>query len=335
MGESYPNQTPPNDELSLRDVYLVLRRWSRFILVFTLSAVLLTFLVSLLLPKTYVSKVTLSLGLNTASLGGSSLTGQLLSNLPSLSGLASGFNSLLDTNALTKDLGDDLPSDRYKASFDEKKSLFTLTAKGGTPREALENTQKFSQVTRQYFTDRISSVISTNVDSLLTRSRLDLAGTKENLRLLQETLKTTPKETRTLEILPLSGANGSSSGQVAARGVNPAYSALSVQEATLRTSVAQTQALIDALERVRNEPAETQKLVAQALQLQEIVPAAEPLRADFPRPTLYAALAGVLALLISLIVPFIAEAIRDPNAARREEQERALEPSTRVPSASD
>jgi capsular polysaccharide biosynthesis protein len=322
-----------SDELSLRDVYLVLRRWARFILIFTVACAVLTFVVSMLLPRVYLSKVTLSLGMNTASIGGSSITGQLLSNLPSLTGLAQGFNNLLDTTALAKDLGEENPSERYKAAFDEKKGLFTLSAKGGTPREALENTQKFSQVTREYFTERISSGIATNIDSLLARSRLDIASTQENLRLLQTALKNTPSETRTLEtIVPVTGANGSQGGAISARGQNPAFSTLSVQEATLRTSLAQSQALIEALEKFRNEPAELQRLVGQALQLQELVPAAEPLRAEQPRPTLYAALAGVLGLLISLIVPFIAEAIRDPNAPRRDRTEPAL---TRVPSASD
>jgi Chain length determinant protein len=324
---------PVSDELSLRDLYLVLRRWSRFILAFTLICVVVALIVSLLLPKVYVSKVTLSLGLNTASVGGSGLSSQLFNNLPSLPGLAKGFSDLLDTTVLTKELGENTPDEKYKAVFDAKNGLLTLSAKGGTAREAFENTEKFNAVTKRYFTDRIVSVIVTNIDSLLSRSKLDIANTQDNLRLLQAELKKTPSETRTIEsILPTTGAAGGAGGALTARGVSPAYSTLSVQEATLRTSLAQSQALITALEPFKREPAELEKLVGQALQLQELVPAAEPLRADQPRPALYALIAGVLGLLIALIIPFIAEALRDPklegSQRKRLEGRAMLEKST-------
>ena len=317
-------QTPvvtTNDELSLRDVYLVLRRWGRFIAAFTLASATIVLVVCLLLPKTYVSKVTLSLSTNTASIGGAGVTGQLLSNLPSLPGLAEGFSSLLQTTALTKDLGVENPEERYKVAFDAKKGLLTLSANGGTAREAFENTTKLTAVTKRYFTDRVVGAIVSNIDSLISRSKIDLANTKENLRLLQLELKKTPNETRTLDsILPITGAAGGASGALSARGISPAYSALSVQEATLRTGLAQSQSLIQALEPFKREAAELEKLVGQALQLQDLTPAAEPLRADQPRPILYAALAGVLGLLLSTIWAFVNEALRDPQGVKRKDE---------------
>lgn len=306
-----------SDELSLRDVYLVLRRWGRFIAVFTLAIAVIVLIVTLVMPKTYISRVTLSLSTNAASLGGSGLTGQLLNNLPSLPGLAEGFSSLLQTTALTKELGVDNPEERYKVFFDAKKGLLTLTANGSTAREASENTTKLTAVLKRYFTDRMVSAIVTNIDSLISRSRIDLVNTKENLRLLQLELKKTPSETRTLDsIIPITGANGQSGGALSARGINPAYSTLSVQEATLRTGLAQSQSLIQALEPFKGQAAELEKLVGQALQLQDLTPAAEPLRADQPKPVLYTALAGVLGLLISVIWAFFSEALRDPKTQK-------------------
>ena len=313
-----------SDELSLRDVYLVLRRWGRFIGIFTLASAAIVLIVCLLLPKTYVSKVTLSLSTNAASLGGSGVTGQLLSNLPSLPGLAEGFGNLLQTTALTKELGESDPEKRYKVVFDAKKGLLNLSANGATAREAFESTTKLTDVTKRYFTDRVVSAIVSNIDSLISRSRIDLANTKENLRLLQLELKKTPSETRTLDsILPITDASGQASGALSARGISPAYSTLSVQEATLRTGLAQSQSLIEALEPFKREAAELEKLVGQALQLQELTPAAEPLRADQPRPALYAALAGVLGLLISVIWAFVAEALRDPLGVKAKDDHSA------------
>ncbi len=308
-----------SDELSLRDVYLVLRRWGRFIGIFTLTIAAIVLLVTLVMPKTFVSRVAFSLSANASSLGGSSVTGQLLSNLPSLPGLAEGFSNLLETSALTKELGVDDPQERYKVAFDAKKGVLTLTAKGGTSREALDNVNRLSTVAKDYFTKRVVSAIVTNIDSLISRSKIDLVNTKENLRLLQIELKKTPNETRTLDsIIPITGANGQSGGALSARGVNPAYSTLSVQEATLRTGLAQSQSLIQALEPFKGQPVELEKLVGQALQLQDLTPAAEPLRADQPKPALYTALAAVLGLLLSTIWAFIFEALRDPRTVKLE-----------------
>lgn len=319
MNQATPETTSvsTSDELSLRDVYLVLRRWGRFIALFTVASAVTVLIVSLLLPKTYIAKVTLSLSANTASLGGSGLTGQLFNNLPSLPGLAEGFSNLLQTTALTKELGEDDPEERYKVLFDTKKSVLTLTAKGGTAREAFDNTIKLTGIIKNYFTDRVVNVIVSNIDSLISRSRIDLANTKENLRLLQLEIKKTPSETRTIDsIIPTTGNNGQAGGVFSARGINPAYSTLSVQEATLRTGLAQSQALIEALEPYKRDPTQLSTLVGQALQLQELTPAAEPLRADQPKPALYAALAGVLGLLISVIWAFVAEALRDSKTEK-------------------
>ena len=152
-----------SDELSLRDVYLVLRRWGRFIGIFTIASAAIVLVVCLVMPKTFISRVTLSLSANANSLGGSSITGQLLSNLPSLPGLAEGFGNLLETTALTKELGVDDPQERYKIFFDIKKGVLTLTAKGGTAREAFDNVNRLATVAKGYFTNRVVGVIVTNM----------------------------------------------------------------------------------------------------------------------------------------------------------------------------
>jgi hypothetical protein len=302
------------DEVSLRDLYIILKRWRRFIAVFTLVSIVATLLVSLVLPRVYVSKVTLSLGLNGQSVGGSGITAQLLTNLPSLAGLAQGFTDLMGTKVIADQLDEPDPDRKYKARFLEKQGLFVLTARGGSSMESLRNAQRFSDVAKRYFKGRLVLAVISNLESLLSRSRLDIANMQENLRRLQLELKNTPTETRTIEaLLPSTGLNGRASGALSARGTSPAFATLSVQEATLRTGLAQARALIEALEGIQGQPGELDKLIGQALQLQELVPAAEPLHPDQPRPLLYALIAGVLGLLIALIVPFVVEAVREPK----------------------
>lgn len=304
------------DEVSLRDLYVILRRWRVLIAVLTLIPMIVTLLVCLILPRVYVSKVTLSLGLNGQSVGGSGITAQLLTNLPSLAGLAQGFTDLMGTKVIAGQLGDSDPDRKYTARFLEKQGLFALTARGGSSIESLKNAQRFSEVAKQYFKGRLVLAVISNLESLLTRSRIDIANMQENLRRLQIELKNTPPETRTIEaLLPSTAGSGRANGALSARGTSPAFATLSVQEATLRTGLAQSQALIEALESIQRQPGELDKLIGQALQLQELVPAAEPLRPDQPRPLLYTLIAGVLGLFIGLIAPFVIEAVREPTAA--------------------
>jgi capsular polysaccharide biosynthesis protein len=326
------NEAQPTEELSLRDLYLVLHRWRVFIVVFTVVCIAVALVVSLVMPKRYSSKVTVSLSLlNQTTVAGSGLSGLLLANLPSLTALAQGFGDLLNTRALVTQLDARVPADVYKARFDDKKGVFTLNANGDTPQEATQNAQRLLEIAQNYMQDNISAAVLTNVSALITQSKLDLNNAQENLRLLQQSLKQTPPETRTLEtIVPaqVGGANGA----ISARAVNPAFSTLSIQEANLRVAVAQSRGRIETLTRLQSDPEEIKKLIGQAVQIQVLTPAAEPLQAEQPRPLLYTALAGVLGLLIALIIPFIAEAIRDPAKPRRDSPKRS---ASSVPQSAD
>lgn len=81
--------------------------------------------------------------------------------------------------------------------------------------------------------------------------------------------------------------------------------------------MAQLEARIDTLKQFLNEPDSINQLVGQALQVQTLVPPAEPLRPTSPRPVLYTAIAAVLGLLLSLLWAFVAEAIRPSSPSER------------------
>ncbi len=300
-------------ELSLRDLYVILHRWRGFIVVFTAICVIVALGISLILPKKYTAKATVSLTvLNQTTVSGASLSGQLLANLPSLSALAQGFGDLLSTSALVEKLGAVNPENVYKVKFDEKKGVFSLSAVGDTALDARDKAEKLQKIFRAYFIDSISQTVVTNITALITQSRLDIGNAQESLKRVQQALKDTPQETRTVEsILP--ATIGSGNGAFTAKATSAAYNMLSVQEATLRSNLATSQGRIQVLSRLLSQKLEIENLIGQAIQIQILAPAAEPLTADQPRPLLYAALSGILGLLIALIVPFVAEAVRDPN----------------------
>lgn len=298
-----------SDELSLRDLYLVLKRRRNLILGLTLGAAIVVFAASLVWPKTYSSKVTVSLSLSTQQLSSQPLTSQLLANLPSITGLAGGFGDLLETSSLTQTLGVTQPTRVYRARFDEKKGLWNLMAKGRTPAEAKQNAQKLLRVAQDYVRSRIVETVGQNLEAVLAQARQDQRVAQESLRRLQEELKKTPRngasDAAALE------AQGTS--PLVARSTSPAYTLLSMEESRTRAALAQAQARIEALTAIQANEEELSKLVGQALQAQVLVPPAEPLRPVSPRPLLYTAIAGVLGLLVGVFWAFLAEALAPPQ----------------------
>lgn len=275
----------------------------------TLLLALLTLVVSLVWPKTYTSKVVVSL-----SLANQSNQQGLLNNLPSLSGLAQGFVDLQSTTLLAKDLGVSEPPSVYKASFDDKKGLLNLSAKGKTPAIAKERAERILNVARNYLRERMVEGASSNIRAALTQTQLDLQAAKESLKRIRAELASTPDKGQPNATI----AAGLEARQVdpqAARASSPGYTSLSLDESRFRSSVAQLEARIDTLKQFLNEPDSINQLVGQALQVQTLVPPAEPLRPTSPRPVLYTAIAAVLGLLLSLLWAFIAEAIRPSDPA--------------------
>jgi uncharacterized protein involved in exopolysaccharide biosynthesis len=305
-----------SDELSLRDLYLVLRRHRYRILGLTLGAAILVFVLSLAWPKTYSAKVVLSLSLNNQSQSG------VLSNLPSLSGLAQGFVDLQDTALLAKELGVARPREIYNARFDDKKSLLNLSAKGRTPSEARQRAERIVQVATNYLQERMVAGAASNIRALLAQTQLDLESARESLRRIQAELKGLSAEGRSDAVIA-AALEARQVGPETARSSSPAFTSLSLDESRLRSTVAQLQARFDTLSSFLDRPEQLGELVGQALQVQVLVPPAEPLRPVSPRPLLYTAIAGMLGLLVGVFWAFLAEALASAPtemAARRDSQ---------------
>lgn len=301
----------PSEDISLRDIYLVLNRKRRLIVGLTLLLALLTLGVSLVWPKTYTSKVVVSL-----SLANQSNQQGLLNNLPSLPGLAQGFVDLQSTTLLARDLGVSEPPSVYKASFDDKKGLLNLSAKGKTPALAKERAERILNVARNYLRERMVEGASSNIRAALTQTQLDLQAAKESLKRIRAELASTPDKGQA-DATVAAGLEARQVDPQAARAASPGYTSLSLDESRFRSSVAQLEARIDTLKQFLNEPDSINQLVGQALQVQTLVPPAEPLRPTSPRPVLYTAIAAVLGLLLSLLWAFVAEAIRPSSPSER------------------
>lgn len=324
--------TQPQDEISLRDLYLVLKRNARMILAVTLGAALVTFAISMILPKTYRSQANLSLSLSIQPFYGQQQPtnqqerfSQILANLPSLSGLTGSFQDRLETRELAQSLGVANPASRYQAKFDDKTGIWRLSAKGSSPEEARRATEKLLATARDFLESKLTQTVNSNLAALLAQARIDAESAQIGLQEIKKALANTP---------PTVGADAAVASALESQGVNPlvaratspAYASLKLQEANLRSQLAQAQARIETYSRLARNPQEIRTLVGQALQIQLLVAPSEPLRPVSPRPLLYAAIAAVLGLILSVFWAFLAEAL----APRRPEPEAAA-PHTILP----
>jgi LPS O-antigen subunit length determinant protein (WzzB/FepE family) len=292
------------EDLTLNDLFQVLRRQMLLILGLPIGLGLAALIASFLLPKTYTTTVVVSLNLaNQTTQQG------LLNNLPSLPGLAQGFVDLQNTTLLTQDLKVDDPTRFYQARFDSQKGLLNLRAEGTSPQEARDRAERILNVARNYLRERMVEGAQSNIRAALTQTQLDLQVAKDGLRRIQAQLQSTTSRSSSNETIA-AGLEARGNDPQAARTVNPGVTSLSLDESRLRSEIAKSEARIDTLTKFLNQPEQINQLVGQALLVQVLVPPAEPLRATFPRPVLFTAVAAVLGLLIGLLWAFIAEAVR-------------------------
>jgi len=299
------NETPPpQDEISLRDLYLVLKRNARIILAITLGAALVTYAVSMILPKTYRSQASLSLSVT----GQPQLSSQILANLPSLSGLASSFQDLLETRELVQTLGVANPASRYQTKFDEKTGVWKFWAKGSSPEEAKRRVERLLATGRAYLEGKLTQTVNANLMALLAQARIDAEGAQTALQEIKKALANTPPTIST-DAATASALESQGVSPLVARSPSPAYASLKLQEANLRSQLAQAQARLETYSRLAQNPQEIRVLIGQSLQIQPLANPSEPLRPIFPRPFLYAGIAAVLGLILSVFWVFLAEAL--------------------------
>jgi LPS O-antigen subunit length determinant protein (WzzB/FepE family) len=304
-----PQTQPPTDEITLRELYLLFKKWSLTILGVALGMAVLAFAVSQLLPRTYTSQVTLSLSL-------ANHTNQvLLQNLPPLAGLAQGLVEMQNTRLMAEKLEVTDPTQFYSVRFDERRGLLLLTARGQTAAEARARSERILNVTREYLENRLSEGMSANISAAYAQVRLDLQVAQGALQGIQALLRTSPSPDLVASNPTLAAAlEAHGIDPQVARTANPAFTSLSLDESRLRSQIAQLEPRINLLTEFLQQPERIGQLVSLALLIQVLVPPAEPLGPTSPRPLLFTVIGGVLGLLLGVLWASVAEAIRPRQA---------------------
>jgi LPS O-antigen subunit length determinant protein (WzzB/FepE family) len=293
-------ETNSTDELSLRDVAAVLKRYRGLIVTLPIAVALLTLVITLLLPKSYSSRAIYNFSVATG--------------LPNAVGLAQAYTDQLNTAAVAANLGVEQPTDVFQSKFDEKKGLWTLTAKGGSPLEAQRLAQRLTGHLKTYL-DKLRFDIATQMQSsALSVTRVSLRDAKEQLQRLEPLLKSSSQVVENSPVVAAALEGQQGVGAQAARSSNVTAVSLALQINSFRLNVATLESKLVAIQKLLGSSEELKNSIGEQISLQVIAPPGQPLEADFPRPMLFTALAAVLGLLIALIAAFILEALREPRS---------------------
>lgn len=309
------------EEISLRDVYLILKKNIRLIVGITLAAIILAGLAAFLLPKSYSSQVVMNLAidlrqtLDSKQLGGSKRIDASkqteITVAPTPAGLAQSFVQSVNNESLAQKLKEESSVNIYKAKYDDKKELLTLSAFGTTAELALERAKRFQTVAEEYFILKIGNVVRTNLTSQLAQIQVDTALITDNIKRLEAVLpkmKGSPSDPTTAAALEDRDVN-----QPLARANNPALVSLTLQIAELRINLAEAQARQVSLQATLKNPVTFNALLGQGFQAQVLAEPALALSAESPKPLIMIVLAAVAGLLIGLVTAFVLEALRPQN----------------------
>ncbi len=298
-----PNEV--TEEISLRDVYLILKKHIRLILSFTIGAALIALALAFILPKSYSSQSVINLAVNTER--------SEFKAAPNAIGLSQGFIQLVNNESLIGALEETRLEGIFKAKFDDKKSLLTLSATGTTPEIALARAQRIQTTALTYFENQIGTAVRTSLESNLAQIKVDIDSSKDNLKRLEPLLKTTQGIANNTSDTAALESNGID--PQLARANNPALVSVALQISQLRVVLAATQARQISLQSILNNKTGFKSLLGQGFQAQILAAPALAITAESPGPLLLVALATVAGLLIGLVAAFVLEAIHPATRA--------------------
>ncbi len=293
----------PEDELTLRDLYLILRRHARGILVFTLGLGLLAFAVSLGMPKKYQS---------TAVLGVTELPkgAQEQSVRFSTAALVEGFKSALETRAFAASLGEERSVTWAKVSYDAKRGYIRLQATGPTPAAARDRARRLVEAAERRFTAAAVAAVRTSLAKEAAQTEGDVRALKEQIRQLEASLNALPPGRASA---PSAALQSAGVDPLVAESADPARTYLRLELAKARAELAAKQARQKELAYLLGDEQALSTLAAGSLGVRRVAEPGLPERPVAPRVLLNTALALVLGLFLGIFWAFLRAALEAPE----------------------
>ena len=297
------------DEISLRDLYLMLKRQSRWILAVTLLVTVAVFAVSSLWPPSYESEAVaqaLVLNQDRTELDFPAAA-YVFRTLPAAPALGVGFSKQIETNGpyVARVIGD--ATVEVKARFDDKKNLLTISVRGGDAAEVRQFARDLLGAFDDYVKDRVFQSAGANLAGALAQSRLELGSVRSQIQELETALDQAPRVSAGTDV-QIALESDEVPPNVARAG-NPAQAYLGLQLAKQQARLASLNAEIASLEALAGDPARLRRLSEQVAQVGVLSPPALPEEPVAPRVLLNTSLAAVLTLLLAVFLAFLREAV--------------------------
>ena len=314
-----------DDEISLRDIYLILKRSSRMIFGLSLATFLVVFGLSYMLPSTYESEAMVqALVLRPANQGGSLGVANIFRTLPEGKAMGLGFNKQIKNKGpyVINIIGN--TSVKVKSSIDYNKNILTISVLGHDAAETQQFVEELLAAFNKYVRDQAYGAANASLNGALEQARLDAEALQAKIEQLRQSLS---------DIVPVK--NGPASQAVlesnnippnVARADNPALAYVSLELAKQQTYMASLEAEINALQRLATNPEQLRRLSEQAARVNVLSPPSLPQEPVAPRPVFNAVLAAVLAFMAAVFWAFI-------GAALAEESETSVKPTPVSPAS--
>ena len=300
-------ETYPEDELTLRDLYLILKRRARLIWFSAFGLALLAFAASSLMPKTYESAAVFSVA---SSKGAKPIA------------LVEAFKTRLATAGFAKQLGEGDRVTWAKVRYDEKKGYLRLIARAQDPETARARAAALANVASEDFVaDQLVS-FKQELEKDRTELHTSLLALAERRKVLESSLRALPKGNATPDtgvVLRSMGVN-----PLVAESPDPAAAYLRLELAKVEADVAAKTGRLKQLEALLSDEAALRRLAEARSPLRLVASPGLPLEPVAPRPLLNTALAFVLGLFFTVFWAFLQAALEPPEETQVAEKPSAV-----------
>jgi LPS O-antigen subunit length determinant protein (WzzB/FepE family) len=304
------------DEISLRDIYLVFKRASRTIAIVTVAAFIVVYGVSRLLPPTYESEaLTQALVLSPQNEEQQGMA-DVFRSAPSGQALGLGFSRQIENEGpyVTKVIGE--APIKVKSRFDDKKNTLTIKVRGHGAAEVRQFAEELVAAFGRYVRDQVYASASSALEGTLEQDRLESGALRARIEQLKKSLGA---------VLPVSaGADAQlaiESDDVppnVARSNNPALAYMNLELAKQETNLSALDAEINALQQLAANPDQLRRLSEQAARVNVLSPPPTPREPVAPRSLPNAAVAATLVFMMAVFWAFLNAALTAEEASLNE-----------------
>lgn len=308
-----------DEELTLRDLYLVLARYRAVLIALPLLAALLTFAVVSLLPRPYSSQVLVAVNVVTDLPTDAGVFGVDPKLFPSPQALSNAYQQSAPARlagvwrADAADIARDLD-----ARQDDKSGALSLTAHAQSPTAARERAAQAAADFSRYVDGVVSGVLRSGLAATERRLQAQIQADSDLIGQLTALRKGVPLtlpgngQASVREQLTQAGVDPRLAGN-GYGAANPAYTLLTINIAQAQTRVASAEADLARLKAVLADPAQQLALSRQLVQASTLGDPALPLKPDGLGPLTLAVLAYLLTLVACVLGALLHHAVRGPE----------------------